>query len=84
MAKRSGDTSDSSDATEPVSTPGRRITVTERERHRIDQLMTVVDQCSAAKAIADHVGHKFLAYLLSMAIQEARSGMIEHRSQPPR
>lgn len=40
---------------------------------RIDRLVEIIDHCSAAKQGADEMGDKFLSYLLSMAIQEARA-----------
>ena len=45
------------------------------ERSRLDQLVTIVDYCTAAKDIADSLGDTFLAYMLSMTIQSARTEM---------
>lgn len=46
---------------------------------RMDRLVELVDHCAAAKDTADRLGETFLAYLLAMAIQEARAAM---RQQP--
>ncbi|MDR3462882.1 MAG: hypothetical protein P4L76_11275 [Beijerinckiaceae bacterium] len=45
------------------------------EQSRLDQLVTIVDHCTAAKDIADALGDTFLAYMLSMTIQSARTEM---------
>ena len=51
--------------------PARRAA----EARRIDRLAEIVDRCTDAKAIADALGDRFLAYLLAMAIQETRNAM---------
>jgi hypothetical protein len=45
------------------------------EQNRLDQLVALVDHCTAAKEIADSLGDTFLAYMLSMTIQSARTEM---------
>ena len=42
---------------------------------RIDRLVELVDHCSSAKDIAESIGDTFLAYMLAMAIQAARTEM---------
>ncbi len=42
---------------------------------RVAQLVQVIDQCTAAKDIADESGERLLSYLLAMAIQEARTAI---------
>lgn len=42
---------------------------------RTDRLVEISDQCGAAKRAAENVGEGFLAFLLSMAIEEARTAM---------
>ena len=40
-----------------------------------DQMIAIVDHCTAAKALADGISNRFLAYLLAMTIQEARTNL---------
>ena len=42
---------------------------------RTETLVAIIDHCGAAKTLADQVGNRFLAYLLAMTIQEARSNL---------
>ena len=49
------------------------------EKRRLDQLGTLVDHCTAAQAIADAQGDKFLSYMLAMTIQAARGAMQPRR-----
>ena len=42
---------------------------------RSERLVAIVDHCATAKALADGIGDKFLAYLLAMTIQEARANL---------
>ena len=52
---------------------------------RVDRLAEVVDHCTASKLVAEELGDRFLAYLLAMAIQEARTAMrveIKMRATP--
>jgi hypothetical protein len=48
---------------------------------KVDRLVTLIDHCTAAKAIADELGEKLLSYLLAMAIQEGRSS-VRQRQRP--
>ncbi len=45
------------------------------EQSRIDRLVQYADHCEAAKAIAEAMGDTFLAYMMSMSIQAARTEM---------
>ena len=45
------------------------------ERVRMDQLVALVDHCNGAIEMADKLENKFLSYLLSMAVQEAKTAM---------
>ncbi len=58
--------------------------VSVREKRRVDRLAETIDQCSAAKDAADVLGEKFLAYLLAMAIEEARAAMRSDLTKEPR
>ncbi len=49
------------------------------EKRRLNQLGTLVDHCTAAQAIADAQGDKFLSYMLAMTIQAARGAMRPRR-----
>ena len=49
------------------------------EKKRVDQLVTLIDHCTAAQAIADAQGDKFLSYMLAMTIQAARGAMRPRR-----
>ena len=42
---------------------------------RVQQMVALIDQCTAAKKTADALGEKFLAYLLAMTIQESRAAI---------
>ena len=44
-------------------------------RSRTESLVAIVDHCAVAETLADKAGYKFLAYLLAMTIQEARSNI---------
>ena len=45
------------------------------EPNRTQQIAAIVDHCTTAKALAEDAGNKFLAYMLAMTIQEARSAL---------
>ncbi len=45
------------------------------EKSRLDRLIEIVDHCTAARAIAEAAGDTFLAYMLAMTIQAARTEM---------
>ena len=40
---------------------------------RSNQLLALVEHCTAAQTVADRLGEKFLAYMLAMTIQEAKA-----------
>ncbi|MGD0632829.1 MAG: hypothetical protein ABSA13_00930 [Beijerinckiaceae bacterium] len=61
-------------AAEDANKPADVVTVP-FEQSRLDQLVALVDHCTAAKEIADVLGDTFLAYMLSMTIQSARTEM---------
>jgi hypothetical protein len=42
---------------------------------RTDRVVAIIDHCAAAKALADEIGNRFLAYLLAMTVQEAQSSL---------
>ena len=42
---------------------------------RTESLVAIVNHCAAAKTMADQAGNKFLAYLLAMTLQEARTNL---------
>ena len=46
-----------------------------------DQLAAILDHCTQAKALAEAIGDRFLAYMLAMTIQEA-SGQMEQANPP--
>ena len=66
---------------ESASARGRSIAATE-SRRRTEQLVDAIDHCAAAKDIADGLGDRFLAYLLAMAIQEARAAIRDSVAAP--
>lgn len=45
------------------------------EPDQLDQLVALVDHCTAAKDIAESLNDTFLAYMVSMTIQAARREM---------
>ena len=49
------------------------------EKRRIEQLGARVNHCTAAQAIADAQGDKFLSYMLAMTIQAANGAMRPRR-----
>lgn len=67
MAKRTGPGTRASSSSSSAQAP--------RSPARTDRIVEIIDQCVSAKAIADKLGEKFLAYLLAMAIQEARASL---------
>lgn len=48
------------------------VPATPAEISRVDQLVALVDHCTAAIEIAEATGDKFLVYMLSMTVQAAR------------
>lgn len=72
MVNRAGDAKNSSKTVETSQ-------FASDERARMDQLVAIVDHCNAAIDIADKLDNKFLSYLLSMAVQEARTAMRKTR-----
>lgn len=65
------DATEGVDAVKAQLEPGRA----HMEPGRLDQLVTLVDHCTAAKEIAESLGDTFLSYMLSMTIQAARGEM---------
>lgn len=45
------------------------------EQSRMDRLVQYADYCESAKAVADSIGDTFLAYMMAMSIQAARTEM---------
>lgn len=57
------------------SLAGRREHRAPLEQSRIDRLVQYADYCESAKAVAEAMGDTFLAYMMSMSIQAARTQM---------
>jgi hypothetical protein len=54
------------------------------EKSRMDRLVQYADYCESAKEVAEAMGDTFLAYMMAMSIQAARTQMRPKIAGPKR